>query len=220
MRTSKIAEIILGGQDGLVNILGLILGVASSSGEVRLIFAAGLAATFAESISMGAVAYTSKMAEKSHYEAELAREKREIKEVPDMETQEIRDIYAQKGFSGKLLEDIVNHITSNEKIWLDTMMAEELGLSPIHTKEIVMNSIIVGIATLAGSILPLLPFIFLKLQSGIIASIVISALALFAIGVYKAHTTVGKPFKSGLEIAIIGIGAAMVGYVIGLLFKA
>src|SRR5262245_54306305 len=73
---SRLVEVILGGQDGLVNVLGVILGVAAASGSQRLVIAAGLAATFAESISMAAVAFTTKRAEADLFQREAARERR------------------------------------------------------------------------------------------------------------------------------------------------
>ncbi len=218
-KTSTVSHIILGGQDGLVNVLGIILGVATASGEIRIILAAGLAATFAESISMGAVAYTSKMAEKDYYYAELDREKKEIQDMPEEEKAEIREIYRAKGFEGKLLNDITAHITSNEKIWLSTMMREELGLAPVKTRDIVNGSLIVGVSAFIGSLIPLSPFFFFDVSTSVVISLIASAIALFAVGVYKANNSLGKPIKSGIEITIIGMGAAIVGYGIGLLFK-
>src|SRR5512137_1022737 len=90
-RASALADIILGGQDGLVNVLGVILGVAAATSDPRIVLVAGLAATFAESVSMGAVAYTSTLADADYYEAERAREFRHINEVPHLETNEIRE---------------------------------------------------------------------------------------------------------------------------------
>src|SRR5512137_654388 len=78
-----ISDFILGSQDGIVNVLGVILGVAVASQDFRIILAGGLAATFAESISMGAVAYTSTLARRDHYLAELEREKREMRDLPE-----------------------------------------------------------------------------------------------------------------------------------------
>src|SRR5512141_1884847 len=98
---SRLSDIILGGQDGLVNVLGVILGVAAATQDARIVIAAGLAATFAESISMGAVAYTSKLAEHDLYHSEHEREHRHIHLAPDVEIEEIRDIYRQKGFDGE-----------------------------------------------------------------------------------------------------------------------
>ena len=223
--SSNLRDIILGGQDGLVNVLGIILGVAVASADIRIILAAGLAATFAESVSMAAVAFTSKRAEQSLYESELEREKREIKEVPEMEKEEIREIYRKKGISGRLLEDVVDQITSNEEVWLDEMMKFELELKPVDTKHAFLSGLVVGIAAVIGSFIPLLPFFFLGLlnisiNQAILVSLAISAVALFIVGAYKAKATVGDWKKSGLEIAVIGIVSALVGYVIGLLFKA
>src|SRR3990170_8279611 len=90
----SLSDIILGGQDGLVNVLGVVLGVAAASSDPRIVVAGGLAAMFAESISMGAVAYTSTLAEHDHYRAEVERERREIRQMPQAEKQEVRDIFA------------------------------------------------------------------------------------------------------------------------------
>ena len=222
--SSNLRDIILGGQDGLVNVLGIVLGLAVASQDLRIILVGGLAATFAESASMAAVAFTSKRAEQSFYESEFEREKREIKEVPEMEREEIREIYRKKGFSGKLLADVVEKITSNEEVWLDEMMKFELGLQPVETKHALSSGVVVGVSALVGSLIPLLPFFFLKtiqlsINEAIIISLFIATLTLFVIGAYKAKTTVGDWKKSGLEIAVIGIVAALIGYVVGLFFK-
>src|SRR5271157_4431070 len=78
-------NIILGGQDGVVNVLGIVLGVATATNSTKIVLLAGLAATFAESISMAAVACTSTRADKEHYDSEVKRELEEIDTVPDIE---------------------------------------------------------------------------------------------------------------------------------------
>lgn len=223
--TTNLRDIILGGQDGLVNVLGLVLGLAAASQDLRIILAGGLAATFAESVSMAAVAFTSRRAEQSFYESELAREKREIREMPEAEREEVREIYRKKGFSGKLLEEVVEKITSDEKVWLDEMMKFELGLQQVETRHALWSGVVVGLAAVVGSLVPLIPFFLLELlaisiNQAILASLVISAVALFFVGAYKAKTTIGDWKTSGAEIATIGIFSALVGYAIGLIFKA
>ena len=210
-----LSDIILGGQDGLVNVLGIVLGVASATSDHFLVLVAGLVATFAESISMAAVAYTSKRAEQDHYRSELEQEKWEIKHVPDVEEEEIRLIYMRKGFRGKELARMVKSITSNEELWLSVMMTEELGLAPIETQNPVRAAAVVGISAIVGSALPLLPFLFMPVAGAIPVSFVLSAIVLFAVGAYKAKITVGKWWKSGLEMAIIGMLAAITGWLIG-----
>jgi VIT1/CCC1 family predicted Fe2+/Mn2+ transporter len=193
--------------------------VASATVDPYIVFVAGLAATFAESVSMGAVAYTSTLADADLYESEREREYRHIHEVPRLERQEIRKIYADKGFKDDLLERIVDTITANKDVWVAVMMAEEHQLTPTNRRIALRSAIIVGLAAVIGSLIPLMPFVILSVKLGIIASIVLSALVLFIVGVYKARVTVGNPGKSGLEMAIIGTLSALVGYAVGALLK-
>ena len=214
----NLKDIILGGQDGLVNVLGVILGVAAATYQTKIIIIAGLAATFAESISMAAVAYTSTKAAKSYYLSQLKKEEDEIKDMPRLEKKEIYDIYYKKGFRGKLLNDIVKKITSNKKVWLETMMVEELGLLPQEYSKPEKSAFIVGLSAFIGSLIPLIPFFFLSVKSSILLSLLLSASALFITGKTKARLTIGNEFKSGLEMLIIGMLAALSGYLVGVLF--
>jgi predicted membrane protein (TIGR00267 family) len=218
-QASGLSDIILGGQDGLVNVLGVILGVAAATSDPRIVLVAGLAATFAESVSMGAVAYTTTLADSSFYSSEQEREYRHLKRAPDVERQEIRDIYRRKGFEGELLDRIVDTITANKDVWVAVMMAEEHQLSPVDRAQAVRSALIVGFSAIVGSLIPLAPFVLFPVGASVPTSIVISALVLFAVGAYKARVTVGHPGKSGLEMAIIGTVSALVGYAVGLLLK-
>jgi len=197
-------NVILGGQDGIVNVLGIILGVATATNSTYIVLLAGLAATFAESISMAAVAYTSTRAEIEHYQAEVGREMQEMDEVPAAERKEIEDIYRKKGFSGKLLGQVVDRICSSRKVWLDTMMHEELGLeNPAEGMPALSQALIVGFSAVVGSFIPITPF-----------------LVLFTVGAYKSRMTSGRWLRGGLELMLIGGAAAIAGYVVGLFFQA
>ncbi len=219
-KANKLSDVILGGQDGLVSILGLILGLSAATRSTRIVIAGGLATIIAETLSMAAVAYTSKMADRDHYAAERAREVQEVKDMPEVEKQEIVEIYKEKGFSGKLLNDIVNHITSNHELWINTMMKEELDLLPVIKRDVYIYSLTVGLSTLAGALLPLIPYFVMPVHYALISSLILSVVILATVGVYKAITTLGNPLKSALQMVIIGMGAAVAGYLIGLVFKA
>ncbi|MDX2138753.1 MAG: VIT1/CCC1 transporter family protein [Chloroflexota bacterium] len=218
-RASGLSDIILGGQDGLVNVLGVILGIAAATSDPRIVLVAGLAATFAESISMGAVAYTSTLTDAALYESEKSREYRHIKRAPEVEQQEIREIYQQKGFDGEFLDRIVDTIIANEDVWVAVMMAEEHQLSPVNRKQALRSAVVVGISAIVGSLIPLIPFLIFPISAGMLASILLSALVLFAVGAYKARVTIGHPVRSGFEMAIIGTVSALAGYVVGLVLK-
>lgn len=218
-QASALSDIILGGQDGLVNVLGVILGVAAATSDAYLVLVAGLAATFAESVSMGAVAYTSTVADADYYESEREREYRHIKEVPNLEREEIRSIYTGKGFEGDLLTKIVDTITANQDVWVAVMMAEEHQLQPVNRKHALRSAFIVGIAAVIGSLIPLIPFLFVTVSSAMLLAIGFSAIVLFVVGAVKARMTIGHPGKSGIEMAAIGIVSALVGYAVGVILK-
>ena len=218
-RASGLSDVILGGQDGLVNVLGVILGVAAATSDPHLVLVAGLAATFAESVSMGAVAYTSTLADADFYESEREREYRHIHHMPELEKDEIRDIYKHKGFRGDLLERIVDTITTNKEVWVAVMMAEEHQLSPVDRRQALKSALVVGVSALVGSLIPLVPFMLLPVHLSMLVSVLITAVVLFVVGAYKARMTVGRPAKSGLEMAVIGTLSALVGYAVGMLLK-
>ena len=138
---NSLRDVILGGQDGLVNMLGIALGVVAAGGSTHVLIITGVAAAITESISMGAVAYTSFGSDRDFYLAERNREQTEIEAQPDDEREEIREIYAAKGFKGQFLEDVVSTITSNRETWVSTMMNEELHLQPIAPAELVAERI-------------------------------------------------------------------------------
>jgi vacuolar iron transporter family protein len=211
-------DVILGGQDGLVNILGIILGVIAAGGSKTVLLATGFAAAITESISMGAVGYTSAVSERDYYQAEQAREAEEIDATPEAERQEIRDIYAAKGFAGDLLERVVETITANRDRWLATMMDEELHLQPVQAPDILRSAVVITIATLIGHLIPLLPFAWMSRTPALITAIVLSALVLFGVGFYSAVTLVGDWRKKGLQMVAIGLGAAAIGFLIGRVF--
>lgn len=211
----RLRDIILGGQDGLVNVLGLVLGVAAATQKTSVIIVAGLAATFSESIAMGGVAYTSALAERDYYLSELAREQREIEEVPEVETEEVRQIFREKGLKGETLERVVRDITSDNAVWLDVMMRDELHLSPVTTKGLTGRAILTGVSTLIGSLIPLIPFLILPVVPATIIAVPLCAAVLFGVGAYKALTLVGDWRISGLQMLIIGMASAFAGYLIG-----
>ncbi len=218
-RASLLSDIILGGQDGLVNVLGVILGVAAATQDPRIVLAAGLAATFAESVSMGAVAYTSTQTEHALYQSEAAREHRHVHLIPALEREEIREIYQRKGFDGALLDQIVDTITSNKDVWVAVMLAEELKLTPVEKHGALRAALVVGLSAIIGSLIPLAPFAFLPVLTAMVVSIVVAGAALFGVGALKARMTVGHWGRSGTEMAAIGIASALVGYAVGLLFQ-
>src|SRR3989440_11226646 len=215
----SLRDIILGGQDGLVNVLGLVLGVAAATAQLRIILAAALAATFSESIAMGGVMYTSLLAERDYYLAMLAKEQQEVEDLPDVETEEGRQIFREKGLHGEVLERVVKEITSDKKVWVDVMMRDELHLTPVANTGVVRRALVTGFATLVGSLIPLIPFLFVPLfgisvTAATIMAVPLCAAVLFAVGAHKALPLGGdwrvrRPAKT-----VVGLGSGAAGVAI------
>ena len=216
-RTNFLSNFILGSQDGLVNVLGILLGLTAATSDVRLIFVAAFAALGAESISMGAVAYTSTLTRRKQYLKEVSREKKEMREVPEAERKEVREIFQKWEYQGEELERLTDLIASKPKAWLEFMMSHELQLERVGKSEPRRNFLIVLSSAVFGSLIPIVPYFFVgqDVLLGAIGAVTVSGVVLFVIGFYEARTTVGSLWRSGLQLAAIGLAAGLAGFLIG-----
>jgi len=216
-----LSDFILGSQDGLVNVLGILLGLVAASLVTPvprdLIIIAGLSALAAESLSMAAVAYTSTYSRLRLYGAEREREIREMREVPELEREEVRVILRGWGYEGAELEEMLQRIEAKPKAWLDLMMAFELNLSYIPPEAPRRSALLVGWATVLGHFVPLIPFFFpqISLVSAAIIATIFSGIMLFGIGTYEARVTSGSYWRSGVRMTAIGLAAGFAGFVLG-----
>lgn len=217
--TDWLRDVILGGQDGLVNILGIILGVMAGGGSRAVLLSAGFAAAMTESLSMGAVGYTSTSADRDYYAAQTVIEEAAVRDDSEMELHEVRELYRNRGFTGPLLDQVVATLTANPDKWVRTIMEDERHLQPVGRNDVTRSSTVITAATLVGHLIPLVPFLFLASGPALAVGISLSALVLFAVGVYSSITRVGAWWKNGSKMVLIGLGAAGVGFLIGRLFN-
>jgi len=166
---------------------------------------------------MGAVAYTSTVARRKQYLKGVEMENSEIKDVPKMERDEVREIFRGWGYQGDELEKATDVIINNPKAWLAFMMSYELNLEPVEKNEPRNSFLIVLAATIFGSFIPLIPYFLAggDLIASAIGSVILSGILLFFIGLYEARVTVGSLWRSGLQMALIGLGAGLAGFLIG-----
>ena len=217
VRSRWLADVVLGAQDGLVNTLGVVLGVAAASADSRIVFASGMAAGIAESLSMAAVGYTSSVARGDLFRSEREREYRHVEQTPEIEREELRALYARKGFEGELLERVVATICANKDVWVALMMTEEHALLPVDRRASLRAAGVIGVSALVGSVLPVVPFAAFGLRVSVVVALGLGAALLFTLGAFKASVTAGRKMKSGTELAVIGMACAISGYVVGTL---
>ena len=216
-RTEKgkiIKNLVFGVQDGALTTLGVVTGITGAAVDNSLIVLAGVVSLITEAISMGMGEYISSKSEIEVYNHETELEKKEMEEVPEIERQEIVDIYKAKGFSGKLLDQIVRKITSDKRLWLNTMLREELGF-PEKFESPAKLGAIMFVTSLIGGIIPILPYLFMRAADALPLSIATTAAALFVTGASKTIVTKGNWLKGGIEMMLIGMLVAFIGYSIG-----
>lgn len=206
---SWIRDATLGANDGLVSVLTLIAGVAGAA-KGNVVLLAGVSALVAGAISMGVGAFVSARAYRAYFLKELQRELREMRELPDVEREEIREVYRGRGFRGEALEMVVQTITSDPKVWLRVMMQEELGLSQGFGQPL-GAALTVFVAFLIGGAVPVIPFVIGSGVAALGVSFVLTATALVVAGAVRTRFTGEHPGRAGLELvamAAVGVGVA------------
>lgn len=210
---SGIRDATLGANDGLVSVLTIIAGAAGAT-TGKAVLLAGAAALVGGAISMGIGGYVSAKAYRAYFRKELEREVREMQELPDVERQEIREIYRARGFEGQLLEEVVRTITSDPKVWLRVMMQEELGLSQGFAEPL-GAALTVSISFLLGGAVPVIPFIFGSGLGVLALSSLLTAVALVGAGTVRTRFTGERPGRAGAELVAMAAVGVAVAYGVG-----
>ena len=169
---------------------------------------------FAGALSMGLGAFLGTRAERDLYERERRREEQEVKEVPHLEREEIREIYRKKGFEGADLERVVTTLTATPKRWVDIMMQEELGMSPVEITPATAG-VTVGVSYMVAAAIPLVAYLFLQARSALILSVALTSVALSAVGVAKAVFTQRSLVRGAVETLLMGLTGTAICYGIG-----
>ena len=213
-------DFIYGSIDGAVTTFAIVAGVVGASLPSGIILILGFANLFADGFSMAAANYQASKARNEFVKMKRKQEEWEIENLEEQERDEIRDIYREKGFKDELLEEVVRIITSRRKVWIDTMMKEELGL--IEDEKNPMDS---SVSTFVGfnviGLIPLIPFmIFMMIgvepnSEAFVYSTLSVLVAFFLVGMIKGKIVKKSMIRSGVNTLIIGGIAAVVAYMVG-----
>lgn len=217
-------DFIYGSIDGAVTTFAIVAGVVGASLSPNIILILGFANLFADGFSMAAANYQASKARNEFIQMKRKNEEWEIDNLEQQEKQEIRNIYEKKGFKDELLDEIVRIITSRRKVWVDTMMREELGLIEDEKKPIDSSiSTFVGFNVLG--LIPLIPFIiFFSIgitanSDAFVYSVISTGVAFFLVGVIKGKIVKHSMLRSGIYTLFIGGMAAIVAYYVGYTLK-
>ncbi|MEK7368996.1 MAG: VIT1/CCC1 transporter family protein [Planctomycetota bacterium] len=214
-----IREVILGINDGLIETLGFVTGVFGATAAGKIIIITGMAQIIAGSISMAVGAYISQKSFKEFYDREEELEKGEMEAKPEEERAEIAAIYRKKGFKEDELKTVVSRITLDKKVWLETMMVQELGLVREGYTHPVKSGAVTGLSYILGAIPPLSPYFLFPVDKAFVASVLLSMVFLFFVGSMKSRWARIWWMWSGVEVMAFGLGAVIITYSIGKLIS-
>ncbi|MEM9442881.1 MAG: VIT1/CCC1 transporter family protein [Pseudomonadota bacterium] len=217
-RVNYLRDWVYGGIDGAVTTFSIVAGVVGADLSARIVLILGAANLLADGFSMAAGNYSATKAELDDYERVRQMEERHIRLAPEGEREEIRQLFLAKGFEGADLERAVEVITSSTNHWVDMMMSEEHGMPAVNR-----SPMLAGLATFAAffvcGLVPLLPFVA-GATADVTLSIFMTALVFFTIGSLKSRWSTAGWWWSGVETLSIGLAAATVAYVVGVLLKS
>lgn len=210
-----IGDLIYGSNDGIITTFAIVASAAGANLPHLVIIILGLANIVADGISMGASNYLGGKSEKDFAKSQREKEIWEIKNLRDLEVEEVREIYRQKGFIGKDLSRAVEIITSNEKVWVDTMMKDELGIIEDPKDKPAKHGFVTFMAFILAGFIPLLPFFIPNLHNPFLISSIVAAVTLFIVGASRSFVTAVSFFRGGIEMFIVGSLAGTAAYFIG-----
>ena len=208
---------IYGGIDGAVTTFAVVSGVAGAHLSTWIILALGFANLFADGFSMAASNYLGTKAEHDDWRRLEAIEYRHIDEAPEGEKEEVKQIFARKGFDGDQLDRIVELITSNRDRWVQTMLTDEYGL-PHAVRSPWIAAVSTFTAFLACGLIPLLPYLF-GTEHSLKFSITLTGIVFLTIGSIKSKWSSASWWRSGLTTMFVGVIAASLAYAAGVIFK-
>ncbi len=215
-------DAIFGAIDGAVTTFAVASSVAGAGLSSGLVIVMGLANLLADGFSMAAGNFTGTRAENQAAQRYRREEEEEIDSHPEGEREEIRQIYAAKGFKGEMLDKVVAVITADKKRWVNTMIQEEHGL-PLKPPSGLKAALATFAAFLVVGSIPLLSFFANLLGAGLaepfLISCVLTGTAFFAIGAIKSRFVDQHWIVGGLETLAIGAAAAGMAYLIGHLLR-
>jgi vacuolar iron transporter family protein len=215
-RTNYLRDWIYGGIDGTVTTFAIVAGVAGAQLSTSVLLLLGFANLVADGFAMAAGNYLGTRAEHDDYQRVLSIERRHIAMVPEGEREEIRQIFAAKGFAGGDLERAVAVITADPRLWAETMATEEYGLSQTLRSPI-MSALSTFIAFLVCGCVPLLTYL---LPSGLTGCVVATGATFFAVGTIKSLWSAAHWLRSGVEVLCIGMIAAALAFAVGFGLRA
>jgi VIT1/CCC1 family predicted Fe2+/Mn2+ transporter len=217
---ARIREFIFGIQDGLISIVGLLAGVQGATESTVVVIITGFTAMFAGAISMAAGSYLSSSAEKEIFDKELRDAEVLADREPYLAAEGLLRALNQEGLAREQSYSIVKILLRQQQVFLRTFQEKVFGLGSAEINRPLQAALVMGISFILGAIIPIFPYCLFNGASALALSIGLSSLALFGVGVFKGYLAARSLILSGVQFFVIAVGAALLGYLIGVITQA
>lgn len=218
-RRARIREFVFGIQDGLISTVGLLAGIQSATENNAVVIITGMTSMFAGAISMAAGSYLSSSAEKDIFDKELREAEDLAEKEPYLAAEGLLKALSQEGLKKEQGYRIVKLLVQEEKVFLRTFQEKVFGLGTAEINRPLQAALVMGLSFVFGALIPLLPYLILAGMKALYLSITLAAATLFSVGILKGYLAAKSPFFSGLQFFFIAVGAALLGYLIGLVVQ-
>ena len=210
---AAVRDIVIGMSDGLTVPFALAAGLTGAIASSRLIVMAGFAEIAAGSIAMGLGGYLAARGDAEHYASERAREAAEIGTVPEVEAEEVQQIFQNYGLTSAESASVVASLRRRPQDWVAFMMRFELGLEEPKPGRALRSALTIAFAYVVGGLIPLSAYLmFADAHRALRVSISVTLVALAIFGAIKGRFTGTSMIRSGLQTVLIGGAAAMAAF--------
>lgn len=215
-----ITDVVIGMSDGLTVPFALAAGISSAVTTNKLVTTAGIAEVIAGSIAMGLGGYLAGKTELDHYQSELKKEYDEVERIPEKEKAEIKEIFADYGFSSHAQTMLAEEIAQDKDKWVKFMMKFELGLEEPDEKRAGKSAATIGLSYVVGGLIPLSPYFFTDTPiEGLKLSVIITLISLFIFGYLKSKVTGQSVISGAIKVMVIGALAAAAAFAVAKFFN-
>src|SRR5256885_15491843 len=207
-------NVVYGFNDGLTANFGLVAGVIGAEVAPHMVLVSGIAGMFADALSMGASGYLAAKSEQEVYEHEIAMEKEEIRVMPDVEAEEVALVYQTRGIEAGIARKMAAEVMRDSQRALDEQVREELKIGEAHATPF-KEGWLTGASTAVGAFIPVAPFLVFHGPMAAWIAFSISMLSHFGVGAARSFFTGRGVIRSGIDMFVVGLGVAGVGYLVG-----
>jgi VIT1/CCC1 family predicted Fe2+/Mn2+ transporter len=216
---ARIREFVFGVQDGLISTVGLLAGIQGATESNAVVIITGLTAMFAGAISMAAGSYLSSSAEKEIFDKELRDAEMLAEKEPYLAAEGLLKALNEEGLPREQGYNIVKLLLRQQEVFLRTFQEKVFGLGSAEINRPLQAALVMAVSFIVGALIPIMPYFVLKGTAALYLSITLSALTLFAVGVFKGRLAGKSELRSGVQFFAIAVSAALLGYLIGLVVQ-